>query len=228
VGGSDLDGARIASLEIMGFTSAELYDPRRGEWTPTGRMTDGRIGATATLLPDGRVLVAGGDMHNARRAELYDSGTERWTPTDSMADSRRGHTATLLLDGRVLVVGGFSGSAYTVDGPCSAGPAACSAELYDPSDGRWSATGGVHADRIGHAATLLLDGRVLIVGLGTDSAPVSAELYHPRSGRWTTTASPARTRGFTATRLLDGEVLATGGFSRNSRVAELYEPGVGH
>ncbi len=223
-GGYDVKGAALASLEMMGRSSAELYDPRTGEWTPTGRMTDARAGSTATLLPDGEVLVAGGDMGGATGAELYDPATGRWTATGSMADARRDHTATLLPDGRVLVTGGFAGSGYTVEAPCSGPPAACSAELYDPSTGRWTATGGMHADRIGHAANLLLDGTVLIVGVGTRAAPVPTELYEPGSGRWTATASPSRTRGLTATLLADGRVLATGDFNKG-RVAELYEPG---
>jgi hypothetical protein len=226
-GGYDLEGARIAKVEIMGLTAAELYDPSSGHWTPTGNMTEARAGGTATLLSDGRVLVAGGDMDGARSAELYDPGTGRWTPTGSMTGSRRDHAATLLPNGKVLVAGGFAGSGFTVDAPCSGPPEPCSTELYDPRSGRWTASGKMHADRIGHTATLLPDGTVLVVGLGTAAAPVPAELYQPSSGRWKATSGPAKTRGLTATLLLDGRVLATGDFSNDSRVAELYDPGHG-
>lgn len=227
-GGYDVKGAEAASTEIMGRTTAELYDPSSGQWTPTGSLVDPRAGATATLLPVGSVLVAGGDLDRGRPAELYDPGAGEWTPTGSMTGPRRNHTATLLEDGTVLVTGGFSGSGYTVDTPCSGPPEPCSAELYDPSTGQWTATRRMHADRIGHTATLLPDGTVLVVGLGTMAARVRAELYNPSTGRWTYTASPAKTRGLTATLLLDGRVLATGDFSNNRRVAELYEPRVGH
>jgi len=226
-GGYDVKGAEAASTEILGRTTAELYDPGSGQWTLTGGMVDPRAGATATLLPDGLVLVAGGDLDVVRPAELYDPSTGAWTPTGTMTGPRRNHTATLLQDGTVLVTGGFSGSGYTVDAPCSGPPEPCSAELYDPSSGLWTATGKMHADRIGHTATLLPDGRVLVVGLGTAAARVRAELYNPSTGRWTYTASPAKTRGLTATLLLDGRVLATGDFSTNSRAAELYQPRVG-
>jgi N-acetylneuraminic acid mutarotase len=222
-GGYDVKGAETASTEIMGRTTAELYDPSSGQWTRTGSLVEPRAGATATLLPDGSVLVAGGDLDQGRPAELYDPGTGEWTSTGSMTGPRRDHTATLLLDGTVLVTGGFSGSGYTVDTPCSGPSEPCSAELYDPDSGLWTATGKMHADRIGHTATLLPDGTVLVVGLGTFAARVRAELYDPSTGRWRYTASPAKTRGLTTTLLLDGRVLATGDFGTRSRVAELYE-----
>jgi hypothetical protein len=226
-GGYDIKGAEAASTEIMGRTTAELYDPSSGQWTATGSMVNPRAGATATLLPDDFVLVAGGDLDTGRPAELYDPSTGEWTPTGSMTGSRRNHTSTLLQDGTVLVTGGFSGSDFTVDTPCSGPSEPCSAELYDPNSGLWTATGKMHADRIGHTATLLPDGTVLVVGLGTEAARVRAELYSPSTGRWRYTAGPTKTRGLTATLLLDGRVLATGNFSFKGRVAELYEPGVG-
>ena len=206
--------------------TAELYDPETGEWTVTGSMIEPRNGFTATLLQDGAVLAVGGDP-DFTTAELYDPGTGRWTATGSMADGRFSHTATLLSDGTVLVAGGFAGSDYTVDTACSGPPAACAAERYDPASGRWTWTGRLHADRVGHTATLLSDGTVLVVGRGADEAPASAELYDQGSGRWTVTVGPAGARsGYTATLLLDGRVLLAGDYDYESAApTELYDPG---
>jgi N-acetylneuraminic acid mutarotase len=211
---------------------AEVYDPRTASWTVTGSMRYVRVGHSATLLPDGTVLVTGGFDCNASEpagcvgqafSELYDPRTGIWTETGSMLQARGGHTATLLADGRVLVAGGEVGPNEPDRLVLS------SAELYDPRTGAWTETASMGLARIGHTATLLWDGTVLVVGgstgAGTDG-PTSAEVYDPRTGSWTPTARMNRgSAGHTATLLQDGTVLVAGGEGL-SRV-ELYDPRAG-
>ena len=122
-------------------------------WTATGRMISGHEVHTATLLSDGKVLVAGRYQADQQAsAELYDPGTESWAATGRMIDGRVEYTATLLADGTVLVAGGFNGND------------SAAAELYDPSTGSWTATGSMTEGRSEHTSTLLPNGMVLVAG----------------------------------------------------------------
>ena len=216
---------------------AELYDPATGTFSPTGSMTTGRYGATATVLSTGRVLIVGGWSEDPNvpvlaSAELYDPASGAFAPVGSMATPRAGHSATLLSDGRVLITGGQIENDNVFS-------ALATAELYDPTTGRFSPTGSMTVPRFNHTATLLPNGHVLIAGGGGPagiggspslvSAPglASAESYDPATGTFTATGSMAGARFWqTATLLSNGHVLITGGGDRTGPLAsaELYDP----
>ncbi len=205
-------------------------------WAPTATpMSVARTGQTATLLTDGKVLVAGG---GSASAELYDPATRTFAPTGSMSVARRDATATLLPGGEVLVAGGCC---------TSKGAGLSSAELYNPATGTWTPTGPMSHARYGHTATLLPGGQVLVAGgacngtnYGCDagsflSNQVSAELYNPATGTWAKTGSMHTGRmQHTATLLHNGTVLVTGGFTTcdddfcsDTASAEIYNPASG-
>jgi len=227
-------------FDSVSDNGAGLYDSATGVFSGTGNMTAGRGGHTATLLANGKVLIAGGADQDPTgtglaSAELYDPSTGTFTQTGNMAVGRYLHTATLLQNGKVLIVGGVLTS--------KSDPVA-TAEIYDPATGTFTMTGAMATAREQHTATLLADGRVLIVG-GTTSPPASltsawlgtgtvnlqgtatAEIYDPSTGSFSGTGSMAEARTFhTATLLPSGKVLLAGGGDENS-TAELYDPATG-
>jgi Galactose oxidase, central domain/Kelch motif len=208
---------------------ASLYDSATGGFSTTGNMTASRGGHTATLLANGKVLIAGGADQDPTgtglaSAELYDPSSGTFTQTGSMAVGRFLHTATLLQNGKVLIVGGALTS--------TSAPVA-TAEVYDPANGTFTATGAMATAREQHTATLLADGRVLIVG-GTTSTgtgdlqpTATVEVYDPSTGSFSVTGSMAESRSLHTTTLLpSGKVLVAGGGDENS-TAEVYDPAAG-
>src|SRR5439155_1366266 len=148
---------------VFGSMSSAVQAQTTGRWRITGSMATAREFHTATLLPNGKVLVAGGGDGGGSTfasAELYDPATGIWTATGSIATARSAHTATLLPNGQVLVAGGTNYPIGTL----------ASAELYDPATGIWTMTGSMATARAGHTATLLPNGQVL-VAVGLNSCP---------------------------------------------------------
>ena len=182
-----------------------------GTFTPTGSMTVSRVGYSATLLPSGKVLIAGGqgsDDFKLASVEIYDPSTGMFIPAGNMTQARAGHSATLLPDGRVLITGG-------------AFPRVTSAELYDPSTGEFSATADMLDGELGRAV-LLANGKVLIA-----HGDLSAELYDPVLG--TSSATGSLVSGFgdydqqTIALLPDDRVL----FVNCCQREQLYDPSTG-
>jgi hypothetical protein len=211
------------------YNVATLYDSATGVFSETGNMTANRGDHTATLLANGKVLIAGGADQDQTgtglaSAELYDPGTGTFTQTASMAVGRFLHTATQLQNGKVLIVGGALTS--------TSDPVA-TAEVYDPVTGIFTMTGAMATAREQHTATLLADGRVLIVGGATSTGTgdlqptATVEVYDPSTGSFSVTGSMAAARTYhTATLLPSGKVLVAGGGGENS-TAEVYDPATG-
>jgi N-acetylneuraminic acid mutarotase len=209
-----------------GVTSAaEIYNPATGTWSATNAMRAARGAFTATLLPKGLVLVAGGINaagNPINSAERYDSGSGTWAGTGSLNVARDEHTATLLSNGQVLVAGGENTSGVTFG----------QTELYNPTTKKWTLTGNMNNGRLEHAAVLLANGKVLVSGGNKVTATAttvlpSAEIYDPTTGVWSKTGNMSGPRvGHSSTLLGSGLVLNAGGNDGTKELAtsEAYKP----
>jgi hypothetical protein len=214
--------------------AAEVYNPTSGVWTLTGTMKSPRASFGMVLLPNGKVLAAGGcTAQNANgcatvtaAAELYNPATGVWISTGPMHAARSALTATLTPTGLVLVAGGVN----------AAGDPLRTAELYNPATGKWATTGAMNVARDEHTATALANGKILVAG-GEDPAGLSdasTELYDPASGVWSLTGRLHAGRlEHTAVLLHNGKVLVSGGNKVTASTttvlssAELYNPATG-
>jgi Galactose oxidase, central domain len=208
-------------LFIVGGLPLTALAQSQGTFTATGSMTGPRYLHTATLLPNGKVLIAGGTVQSnttpaPTSAELYDPSTRTFSPTGNMVTARFQHTATLLPDGKVLIAGGGTNTLNERTNPTA------TAELYDPNTGTFTATGAMVSARYAHTATMLQSGRVLITG-GITSGVVSAEYYDPETRTFTPTGTPQLT-GFPVTSVLlrNGKVLIISNDEETRGGAELY------
>lgn len=200
-------------------------------WARAASMNEDRKAHTATVLPDGDLLVTGGQAladpwPSLRSAERYDPATDRWTTVAPMAHDRLSHTATLLHDGRVLVVGGLD----------SDGDALETVEIYDPTADVWTSAAPMAGVRRGHTATLLSNGRVLVAGgSGSSTAALqTAEIYTPITNTWSSTQPMNGRRRLHAAATLPegvspmgGVMLVAGGYENGftaTRSVEVYNP----
>ena len=216
-GGALLSGG--GGPNVIPTDAVDRYDPTHKVWHVAGSMTQIREAHTATVLADGRVLIAGGvtccdpvdppTEFFSDTAEIYDPVAGSFTPTGSLAAARGLHAAALLPDGRVLITGG-SGN----------GAAPLGTEIYDPCTGKFTAAGDLTVARDTHAAVALADGRVLVIGgqvppviaRRSGVAVTTTEIYDPVSGQWA--AGPNLLPAFvsaTITLLRGGQVLIFGG-----------------
>ena len=221
------------------LNSAELYDPLTGTFGPTGSMVVPRILHTATLMNNGKVLIAGGTWESGGggaatpSAELYDPQSGTFSSTGGMHTDRARHTATLLPSGEVLVAGGWNGhAADSIDDP-PWDP--LFAELFDPTSGRFNLSSSMSTTRIGHKAIPLANEKVLILG-GVPAVqnireqlpdPRYGEFYDPVASTFSSLGNVIVSRsGNTATLLNNGKVLLAGGedLARTVSTVELLDP----
>src|SRR6266851_4003293 len=223
-------GLNASSTAAVSEAPASYTNPE-GERVEALSMTSPRADAASIRLSDGRVLICGGTSTAnvggvLSSAELFDSNTRRFIPTGAMTAERMGHTITMLRDGRVLITGGARNIGFRSE--------LSSAEIYDPSTGTFATTGSMRTPREGHTATILRDGRVLIVG-GSDNGTHtldSAEIYDPASGSFSDAGHLNQPReAHVATLLHSGKVLIAGGGRGDMPggyisydTAELYDP----
>ena len=219
---------RLVPMLLLTAATGALLGQGSGGFVATGSMNVARNGHTATLLSDGRVLIAGGAGQSASAlitAEIYNPANGVFTQTGQMSVPRNGHTATLLNDGTVLIAGGSDGNNNSLD----------SAEIYRPSTGTFTRTGSMLTAQFGHSATLLANGKVLIAG-GEAGPPfptaVPAEMYDPATGTFSLAAAYTNPNSLwpglvgplwpTATLLPNGKILLAG-----NNPADLYNPAIG-
>jgi hypothetical protein len=213
-------------------------------WAPAGKLHHARALATTSLLPDGRVLVTGGeddDYAMLASVEIFDPTTNAFVEAAPLPAPRDHHTATVLKSGKILVAGGGKGSEISLP---TGEQTMSSALLYDPTAGTWQATGSMLAPRAGHRAVLLEDGRVLVAGggskVGYPCASIhpdcniadsigSAEIYDPAAGTWTATGALLHPRlAFALTATPAGIVASGGGADNHGLVSvEIFDTSAG-
>jgi hypothetical protein len=222
--------ARIACITALALATTLSF----AAWTPTGSMRTARASQTATLPPNGFVIVAGGTGDNGgalASSELYNSASGTWGSTGGLHVARVSAQSVLLSNGTVLTMGGC------IINDCLSSTTR-SAEIYNPTSGTWAVTGSMRTARAEFIAVLLPSKKVLVAGgctsynvNGCVAVTTAAEVYDPTAGTWTSTgAMRAGRMAMTGTVLLNGKALIAGGQTAASDAlgsSELYNPATG-
>lgn len=214
IAGGLCDEVRLANdpAPRVEFRKLSIWNGATEKWEPAPLLEHGRIYHTASLLPDGSVLIAGGESDPAvflsgepvlASVEAYANGAVTQMP--DLNEARARHSATVNARGEVLVAGGFD----------ARGGALASVERWDPAARAWRMAQPMHTARYGHSATLLDDGRILVAGgTGADGMPLqSVEIWDPASGAWTPGASLPEALSGQGAVLVDSGILLAGGQS---------------
>ena len=207
----------LPTANCKGQIAESINQKSAGMITLIGSMNKNRAAHTATLLNNGKVLIAGGfsgDENGMASTEIFDTATKTFSSGSNLSVARASHTATLLPDGKVLIAGGFNGNYLD------------SAEIYDTKTGKFTAAGKMTMPRSEHIAVLLGNGKVLLAGgVGTGwTFLANAEIYDSATNTFTKTGNMTAAReSHTATLLKDGTVLITGGHQGRRSAIEIYQ-----